>query len=120
MYKSAMFRCKVDNINCLDDASLAALMNKIAAAIATVTPEVTIDPSITFEKIQPEVTETIFGKAAADGFAAVKRASGKVEYLRLINGESHHISEEDYNKIHSTPEMQAQLASARKAAGVEG
>lgn len=119
MIKSAIIRVMLPNINCATPDDLQQRVTEVGVAIQKIVPGAMIDPQVECEQTtELQGQDTAFGRAVIDGYMEVKRKDGRVEYFYNDGVTSHPITKETYDAAHASPKMQAQLKSAREAAGV--
>lgn len=119
MIKNIVFQCRIEGVNCINEVELTKYVESMIAHLRAKYPTAMIDQQLQCEVEEPGVQRTAFGDAQVDGYMEVKRQStGEVEHFYNVNGQSFPITKEQYDAAHASPEMQRQLESARKAAGL--
>ncbi len=112
MIKTVIFRCKLKDVNCQTQEELLAFMERVGASIQTIHNDVQIDPNVEIE-VENDVQYTSVGEAVTDAYLEIKKKNGDTYYKHSVGGVTFDITKEEYDLYHSSPQMQAQLQSAR-------
>lgn len=100
--KTILFRCQIENIKFDTPEELREIIEKIGLSIQVMHPTALIDPAIQVaDMYRGDTQKTAFGDAVVDAYMEVKRSSGEIEYIHVVDGENHVITKEQYMAAHA-------------------